>query len=220
MGVWMPRERRSFNRISGVKDPSLIVIAMEGAATEQDYFAGVELTCEQNSSRLKVIRLPRRDNAVSAAKYVLAQMDGYKKEFGIGKEDELCLVIDRDAQSLTEGNLADIARKCAAKQYLLALSNPCFEIWLILHHLDVEAADDAVKQKLFENKRQFTKEKLRELVGSYNPSNLNFEDFWPHTQIAIARARQLDTAPAERWPNTLGTRIYLILEKVISSLSA
>ncbi len=33
----MPRERREFDRRSGVKDPSLIVIACEGEKTEQQY---------------------------------------------------------------------------------------------------------------------------------------------------------------------------------------
>ncbi len=31
----MSRERRNFNRLSGIKDPSLIVIACEGEKTEQ-----------------------------------------------------------------------------------------------------------------------------------------------------------------------------------------
>ena len=37
----MPREPRPFTRIKGVRDPSLIVIACEGAATEPVYFRGV-----------------------------------------------------------------------------------------------------------------------------------------------------------------------------------
>jgi hypothetical protein len=201
----MPREARNFTRISGTKDPSLIIIAMEGARTEQDYFAGVNDKCEENQSRLKFKLLPPRVNTVSAPKYVLAQMDEYKKEFGINKDDELCLVIDRDRQSWGEAALADIAQQCDAKQYLLALSNPCFELWLILHHLDVANSDQEIKSNLLDNRNQYSKQKLRELLGGYNPSNLQIDDFWADTAIAIERAKNLDIEPKNRWPNDLGT---------------
>lgn len=214
----MPRERRNFDRITGVRDPSLIVIAMEGAETEPQYFNAVSKLAEDNKSRLKLKVLPKRDNAVSAAKYVLAQMDDYKKEFGIKKTDELCLVIDRDAQSLKEANLADVAQQCATKQYLLALSNPCFELWLLLHHLDVSAESKEVKQSLLENKKKFAKTKLRQVMGSYNPANLNLDDFWLQTRVAIERAKALDSSPKDRWPNEIGSRVYLIMDKVLNML--
>ena len=41
----MPGESRPFTRITGVRDPSLIVIACEGAATEPAYFRGVADRC-------------------------------------------------------------------------------------------------------------------------------------------------------------------------------
>ena len=214
----MPRERRDFDRITGIRDPSLIVIAMEGAETEPQYFNAVSKIADESKSRLKLKILPKRENTVSAAKYVLEQMNDYKKEFGIKKTDELCLVIDRDAQSLKEANLADVARLCADKQYLLALSNPCFELWLLLHHLDVSAESEAEKQSLLANKKQFAKNKLRQIMGSYNPANLNLDDFWPQTRVAIERANALDNSPKDRWPNDLGSRVYLIMDKVLNML--
>lgn len=42
----MGRERSHFSRISGVKDPSLIVIATEGQKDEQQYFEAVRTKCE------------------------------------------------------------------------------------------------------------------------------------------------------------------------------
>lgn len=40
------------------------------------------------------------------------------------------------------------------------------------------------------------------------------KNFWSHTDTAIARAQALDTEPGSRWPTTLGTRVYLILQKI------
>ncbi|WP_448217621.1 hypothetical protein [Endozoicomonas sp. 2B-B] len=78
----MARESRSFTRISGVRDPSLIVIACEGAATEPVYFRGVADKSDALGSRLKLKVLPPREANLSAPKYVLQQMNTYKKEFG------------------------------------------------------------------------------------------------------------------------------------------
>jgi hypothetical protein len=56
----MPRERRDFNRISGIRNPSLIVIASEGAATEQQYFKGLKEKCDHSSSNIHIKVLPAR----------------------------------------------------------------------------------------------------------------------------------------------------------------
>jgi len=209
----MPREKRTFTRISGVRNPSLIVIASEGRKTEPSYFKGVAQKCAERS-RIKIEVLPERKNHTSAAKDILAQMDAWKKEFGLGKGDELCIVIDRDPQSLKQDALSLLAQECDKKQYLLALSNPCFELWLLLHLDDVTSYSEAKKQQLFNNKNHYAKRKLREVNGQYNPIKINIDDFWQNTTIAIARAKALDTNPAHRWPQQLGTRVYLILEKI------
>lgn len=59
----MPRERREFDRRSGVKDPSLIVIACEGEKTEQDYFNSISELCDELGSRLQLKVLPPREEA-------------------------------------------------------------------------------------------------------------------------------------------------------------
>ncbi|AMO56184.1 hypothetical protein GZ77_05065 [Endozoicomonas montiporae] len=214
----MPRERRSFKRITGVRDPSLIVIACEGAATEPVYFEGVESQCKAIGSRLKLKILPPRKGNLSAPKHVLEQMDSYKKEFGLNTGDELCLVIDRDPQSWTEQAISDIARDCDSKQYLLALSNPAFDLWLLLHHVDVDDHPAEERATLFQNRNSALKNKLREKITGYRSSSPDIDDFWPYTELAIARAQALDTVPGTRWPNTLGTRVYLILQKILDAL--
>jgi len=37
-----------------------------------------------------------------------------------------------------------------------------------------------------------------------------------HVETAIERARALDKNPADRWPQTLGTRVYLLAESVMN----
>ncbi|MFV2015817.1 MAG: RloB domain-containing protein, partial [Candidatus Heimdallarchaeota archaeon] len=67
----MPREKRDFTRISGIRNPSLIVIATEGEKTEQKYFNGVKLKCKEYSSKIHIEILDPRAGGLSAPKYVL-----------------------------------------------------------------------------------------------------------------------------------------------------
>ena len=212
----MPREKGRFSRISGVRDPSLIVIACEGDKTEVQYFQGVQ--SKLGNSRLKIETLKRADPSKSAPKHVLEELDNYRRQNGLGANDELCMVIDRDCRSWDDRTLATIAQICDQKQYLLALSNPAFEFWLLLHHASLNDYDAAEQTSLQANHNGHLKKELRRLLGSFNPSNPNIDDFWPQTAIAIERADELDTDKIARWPNGLGTRVYRILQKVLVAM--
>lgn len=215
----MPREKRDFTRISGVRNPSLIVIATEGKNTEQQYFNGVKDKCKECSSRIHIEILPPRENGLSAPKYVLHQLNYYKKEYGINSNDELCVIIDRDKQSWTEAEISATAKECSNKQYLLALSNPCFEVWLLLHLKDIESYTELEKSQLFENKNSYLKTEIRNILGEFNPSNINIDNFWFGVDNAIQRAEKLDIKPNNRWPNSFGTRVYLVMKKLIHSIN-
>jgi hypothetical protein len=214
----MARERRDFNRISGIKDPALVVIATEGEKTEQQYFEGVKTKCIENASKIKLEILPPRLKGNSAPKQVLEQLNQYKKKYGLNSHDELCMVIDRDKQSWSEAELSTIAQQCAQKQFLLALSNPAFEIWLLLHLKDINDYSPEEKTTLLENKSQSLKNELKTLLPCFNPNKLKIDQFWDFIPTAIERAQTLDVVPQDRWPNTLGTRIYLVMKKIIATV--
>lgn len=216
----MARVRRDYNRISGVRDPSLIVIATEGEKTERQYFEGIKSKCQLSSSRIKIRVLENRSTGHSSPSHVLDQLDDYKREFGLGSNDELCMLIDRDKQSWGDSEISAVAAACSKKQYLLALSNPCFEIWLLLHHENIESCDENKRKLILKNKNSFLKKELRRILGEFNPSNLKIDDFWDKTSVAIERAKTLDTTPQFRWPNTIGSRVYLLMTKIISSIEA
>lgn len=214
----MPRQRRNFDRISGVKSPSLIVIATEGAETEQRYFSGIKDKLENASSTLQLKILPAREHNLSAPKHVLNQLLRYQQQFTMDRNDELCLVIDRDKQSWSAKEIAWIAQEAAKKQYLLAISNPSFELWLLLHHVDITAESYSYQQHAEANKNHFLKKEISRTLNGYKTSRLNIDDFWKNTHIAIHRAKQLDVNPKQRWPSALGTRVYLIVEKILNHL--
>ena len=104
----------------------------------------------------------------------------------------------------------------------MALSNPCFELWLLLHLEDVSLLTPEEQKQWKENRRMsrrtdpFLKLRLRQKMGSYHESTYDAPALITHVEEAIARAKALDNNPADRWPQTLGTRVYLLAESVMN----
>lgn len=213
------RQRKPFKRLVNKRNANLFVIATEGRKTEPTYFK--ELAKFYENPKIQVEVLDKISNN-SSPKDVLKLLDEFKKAYKLRKDDELWLVIDRDVQSWDAVQIAEIAKLCNQKNYYLALTNPCFEFWLLLHIVYLCNYSGQDKTVFFENKkinkqkRQLEKS-LSDLLGGYSKSNLNADSFLPFVKMAIQQAKSLDLNPKERWPEKkLGSRVYLLVEKLIT----
>lgn len=204
----MDRKKRPLNRISNIRDSKLYVIASEGELTEKIYFSELRLKYRNPKVHIEILDRLNRNN--SAPNHVLMQLDKFKKEYHLNKDDELWMVIDLDRWHTSL--LSDISKQCSQKKYNLAISNPCFEVWLILHILDLNNCFSSNFESLKSN--DFEKE-LRRLLGSYNKANPDFSKILLNIEIAIIRAKSLDIDPDCRLPKTFGSRVYKLVEKII-----
>ena len=121
------RERRE-----AFRDARLIVIASEGKDTERIYFT--TLAKEYTNPRVHVHILERSENEQnnSSPEHVLKQLNDYKNQYELEAEDELWLVVDKDQWK--DKMSSRVATECAHEVSMhVALSNPCFELWLLLH---------------------------------------------------------------------------------------
>lgn len=208
----MPRERRGYDRETGVRDALLIVIASEGAGTEPEYFAHVRESL--HNPRMKIHVLRRDAAGESSPASVMASLVSFDREHRLRSGDQLWLVIDRDPQSWKPGTLARVARDCHTRGYHLAVSNPFFELWLLLHFADIPALSEANRQAYLDDEARIRRE-LTAAVARHHGSDYG-SCCYPLTNTAIARGRLLDTNPRTRWPNALGTRVYLLLETIVA----
>ena len=211
------RQRKDFQRIEGVKSSRLIVIAAEGRATENIYFEAMrQKLCATN---VQLVVLNREDDNSNPAN-VHRQIKDFMDEYNILDDDQLWIVIDRD--DWKEKMLADIAQLCQQNNNLrFCMSNPCFELWLILHLEDIEDYSEEDKKNLFENPRlsthgTWTKYHLRKLMGHYQESDYDPSILLPYVEKAICRAEALDVNPKDRWPQTTGTRVYLLAKSIMN----
>jgi hypothetical protein len=119
--------KKSFRRTSGFRDAKLIVIATEGERTEPAYFRGLKAAFRKPAIHMEI--LPRT-TAGSSPAHVQEELDKFNKVYNLVEGDELWMVIDRD--QWPDKNLAETAGECERKGYFLAVSTPCFELWLLL----------------------------------------------------------------------------------------
>jgi len=130
MAITSRRKRPLDRTIPCYRDAKIIVIAAEGEKTERKYFESPIF----RSTRVQVMVLETKEGH-SAPKHVHRRLLEFARKTQLQTDDELWLVLDRDRWP--EKQLAEVcaeALKVGKNSAQLAVSNPCFELWLYLHH--------------------------------------------------------------------------------------
>lgn len=199
-------------------DLYIISIAGEGK-TEEQYFDG--LAEHLKGKVIHIDRLEKEDESDTKSHpnhvfSLLEERRDYWREYGV-ESNELWMVVDRDKQNVSAKQLENIINKCNDCDFNLAISNPTFELWLLLHVSSLDSFDTAL---LLENARQRVKSKKRyleillsDICSGYNKSRLDFEKFKPGINEAIKRAKQLSVSNSELI-KSLGTSVCLLVEKI------
>lgn len=122
------------------------------------------------------------------------------------------MVIDRDKWEIKM--LSEIQSKCKQKGIGLCISNPCFEIWLILHYKDLTKESAGIKADLRNNLKRgnntYVKRYLSDLMGN---ENLNeFGSLFPLITTAMENTQLLREIPESNIFDNLGSDVDLIFE--------
>ncbi|MEI7834204.1 MAG: RloB family protein [bacterium] len=197
--------RRKFVRPLGERRyRKFYVIAAEGARTEREYFEMLNgmLVDNDRNVRIKIIAGKNK----SAPCHVLQRMTEYIHTEKLRKADEAWLVIDKDQWS--DDQLASLHQwKHGKLNYYLAVSNPKFEYWLLLHFEDGSAITSGNCTDL-----------LRKHLPDYD-KRIDEKKVKPGINEAINRAKDRDVPPCLDWPRKTGTTIYLLIERIMSDVA-
>lgn len=210
------RKRRDFKRLEGIKSARLVVIAAEGRCTENIYFESMKVSLCASDVHLEILH---RDSNKSSPNHVYKQILNFIAEYNIENDDQLWIVVDKDKWK--DKMLSLVARYCAQNKNLnFCVSNPCFELWLLLHKEDITLYSEEQRAELALNNKvnsqdTWLKKRMKDLMGHYRESDYDAKSLLPNIEIAIERAKELDTCPTNRWPQDVGTRVYLLAQSII-----
>lgn len=185
-----------------LRSAKLFIIATEDTYAPEQYFG-------MFGSRKVQVKILETGDGKSAPQSVLKRLDKFREKYGLNEEDECWLLLDVD-RWVKPTQLIAVCPEARQKGYQLAISNPCFEIWLSLHFTDLNLKDKTCEH--FEKR-------IREILGSYNKCNLDLDWYKPKIQDAINRARSLDSNPNAYWPSALGSHVYKLVESILQSLN-
>ncbi len=217
----MPRESLPLVREGGFKEAEkLFILAYEGEKTEPYYFNGLRGSDLFNDSGIiEIISLVRSYRSGTDPFSVKSLLKDAKSTFRFKSTDEFWLVVDRDHWETKHKHSFDqIISECEIEgNFFMALSNPCFEIWIILNFVDPSSWTNEQMAMIYENQKSGGKNYLSKYIStvlgkgySKTPPIL---DMLPFTQLAIDRAKMIDKF--DKYPKEVGTHIYKLVEKLI-----
>ncbi|WP_420790474.1 RloB family protein [Vibrio parahaemolyticus] len=234
----MARSKTSRERKSEQFTAEKVIIAPEGVSTEVDYFNGIvayfneykdniskrfeqliELCVirrgqiETNEADMQFAIGNSSPDAVVeyASSYISANHPEYDNEI-----DKVFVVIDKDKWE--DRKLASALSLCKQKKFDLIISNPAFELWLLLHYVDVSSLSISEQEKIKNNEKEnpraqeaYLKVLLKSYVTGFSYTNIKPSDFLTRTNIALSNAQKL-TTPEEGWEGGPFTQLPRVIE--------
>ncbi len=164
-----------------LRDDRLFIVACDDTYAPKQYFDFFRIT------RVQIHVVPTVDGT-SAAEHVLGRLLEFEHE----PDDERWMLLDTD--HCTEGthlqSFLSAIREAKRQGVEVALSKPCFDLWLLLHHLPENEVVSLSNARSVEAA-------LRARLGQYNKTKLKREHY-PIASVSAAcsRAAKLDEASA------------------------
>ncbi len=188
------------------RDDRLFVIATEDTHAPDQYFRVFR------NPRIKVRVLPT-ETGLSAPAHVFQRLEDFHEEYDLQDDDEFWLMLDTDhwVEPNHIANFNEVCTQAIQKGFHLAHSNPCFEIWLLLHVADLNASEQF-------DRCQDVVRRLKDILGSYSKRSIDGERFSLETvDLAVARAEKLDDPPDDRWPQKTGSHVYRVVKELLQN---
>ena len=159
------------------RDDRLFIVACEDTYAPQQYFEFFEIP------RVQIHVVPTEDGR-SSPQHVLERLLAIEH----AEYDERWLLLDVDHRSAGPhvANLVQTLSEARRQGVNAAICNPCFELWLLLHHRSEDELGGFANCGVVESV-------LREVLGGYNKRRLKSQQFNRQSGAeACARARRLD----------------------------
>jgi len=198
----VPRQPRPLIRGTGrLRDDRLFIVACDDTYAPKQYFDFFRLARVQ-------IHVIASEGGEGHARHVLDRLLTIDHE----DDDERWLLLDTNhyAQKNHLPSFLEAIGEAKRQGVTVAISKPCFELWLLLHHVDhadVTALATAAAEQM-----------LRAKLGEYNKTNLKPEHY-PLASVCLAckRAEALnETVAGGEIPQGNTSRVYQLWKSIVA----
>jgi hypothetical protein len=190
----MARRENSQRRRSPARRSRPLVLVVCGAkCTEPQYFRSLRDSLQSCAVDIVLTRQAKAPSQV--VEHAASYADRSTKDF-----DEIWCVVDVD-----EFDIESTVQEARRAGIELAVSNPCFELWLLLHVEDCRSQAPKCATAL---------KRLLKRVPRYNKTRLDFAHFACGVDQAVNRARTLDPSGA-RFGLNPSTNVWRLVERMI-----
>ncbi len=190
----MTRRENSGRRRPAFREQRTSLLVVCGAeVTEPAYFEGLKQARRNPAVTVKI--KAKRGDPEAVVKYTAGMRDRAE-----GTHDEVWCVVDVDR--------FDVAKAVAAARRLhvnLAVSNPCFEFWLLLHFEVCDAPLTCYGD---------VKKRLVKHVPEYSKSELRFSDYLNGINAALQRAREQNGELGFEHDRNPSTGVWALVDKI------
>lgn len=189
---------------SSLRDDRLFIVACDDTYAPKQYFGFYRLPRVQ-------VHVVASSHGKSSARHVLDRVLEFQAD--AEDDDELWILLDTDHYTIDSHRPAFLQTLADARSrgVNVALSRPCFEFWLLLHHCRPDELTAIATA-------QDAEQRLRATLGRYNKTRLRSGDF-PLQSVAqaIVAARGVDSATGGGdIPQSNTSRIYRFWESIVS----
>ncbi|MBI1290358.1 hypothetical protein GC173_03840 [bacterium] len=210
----MNRRAGDGNKLARRKPPTItgdcFLIVVEGKKTEVNYFEALRKFLRLHVVQVAVVHPPATD-PVSLVEHAIKLRNERRRQSGYPAFDQVWVVFDLEKQHDERRKKAQDAEALAGREKIqLAVSDPCFEFWLLLHYcyttVHLKSGDDA-----------------KRLLAQHLPGYTEAYDFGPdlfnRTRDAKLRAEQVrahhDSCSSDRNPITNVDRLIVELNRSV-----
>jgi hypothetical protein len=204
----MSRRPKSLRRrVAQLQPRKTLLVFCEGARTEPEYLDALRREPEIRNAAAVDIRIDRSSAGFKPLGLVRAAITAREKaKREEGEIDEFWCIFDVEWPH-THPGLREAVSLAAAHGIRLAISNPCFELWLALHFADQDAWLDNDGAR-----------RLRRGHDGQADKGLDADRYMPRRDAAAARAAKLDRRHAKNGTqmpdNNPSTGMHLLIASV------
>jgi len=196
----MRRKLRKFQRRVNIRPyKRIFYIFVEGNKTEPKYF-NIFRTAEYSNVSLQIKSHPSKTHP----KQVLSRAKKFIKDELLKKDYEVWLVVDDDSRP--EADFQPLINWANGKAHFLAISKPCFELWLLLHFDEgnqIKNTEDCLKR-------------LRKYMPTYEKNQLDEKKLKGKLAEAIKNGKN-KYEHYRVWKNGVYTKVYELVENIVDT---